>query len=386
MRTKRKRSVLTALGWHDQRIFMGIARYARQANWHLETRTIFDVLIPRGWKGDGLVACYGTGRELREFIVEQSAKQPTVLLGANNPGIDVPQVLEGNIAAGQMAAQHFLDRGHTKFAWYAHRSGRSAEERREGYREALRAAGYECVILEAPAARNSEGYADTRKWLIGRLKNMPRPLALFALDDQAAVDVIDACIEAHLRIPEDIAVLGVGNLEIVCECSHVPISSVEFDFEQVGYRAAELLDRLMNGQPPPKEPIVMPPVGIVSRKSTDSLAVENDSLTRAFTFIRENFHRHIQINDIARAASVSRRTLSELFARELRQSPSDFLLEVRIDSAKQLLRNTDDKIDQIATACGLLQNLRRSFRKKVGLSPHDYREMHRAKPWVAQVP
>src|ERR1700722_4193723 len=105
---KRKRSVLVMLGWHDHRILKGIARYAREAQWHLPSRHLYDVTVPAGWKGDGLLARYGTNPELWGFVCRQSKRQPTVIIGRDLGGLDVPYLTHDDVAIGRLAARHFL--------------------------------------------------------------------------------------------------------------------------------------------------------------------------------------------------------------------------------------------------------------------------------------
>ena len=194
---KRKRNVLALLGWYDDRILMGIARYAREADWHLPSRHLYDMSVPNGWKGDGLLTTHGGSPELWAFIRRQSRRQPTVLIGRNSPGLQVPQVYEENPAIGKLAARHFLDRGFRNFAWFSPIAGDVAVDRREGFRQALMQANLDCAILQPSEGGPASGEPpdQTRRmlrWLATRLKELPKPLALFVVDDQIAADVIEA--------------------------------------------------------------------------------------------------------------------------------------------------------------------------------------------------
>jgi LacI family transcriptional regulator len=378
---KLKRNVLAKLGWYDHRILMGIARYAREADWRLASRYLFDVTAPRTWTGDGLLATHGSSHELWGFVRRQSRHQPTVVIGRNCPGLVVSQVYEDNIAAGFLAARHFLERGFRHFAWMSTTGAGVAAERRSGFLQMVQQAGCACTLLEPPLNiwKQKDSTAALRRWLLKHLIKLPKPSALFALDDQIASEVIELCLENNLPVPGSVAVMGVGNLELACECSHVPISSVDFDFEEIGYQAARMLDRLMDGKIPPANPLVVPPTGIVARQSTEMLAPIHPRLLQAVSFIKDNYHRPIRIGNIAHAAMVSRRMLSQLFARELRISPAAYVLQIRVERAKSLLRHTNQKVSQIARACGLHpeRNLRRSLQRATGMSPLAFRHMRR---------
>jgi len=139
---KAKRKVLVMLGWHDVRTLLAIARHARAANWHLDTRHFFTETLPHGWSGDGMIVSSPQRSDVRAFIRRQASKQPTVLIEGNNPGLRVPQVAEDNRAAGRLAAEHLLELGHKHFAWWSPYDGPVPAARWEGFRETLARAGF----------------------------------------------------------------------------------------------------------------------------------------------------------------------------------------------------------------------------------------------------
>ena len=155
---------------------------------------------------------------------------------------------------------------------------------------------------------------------------------------------------------------------------------MQIDFEEIGYRAAEMLDQLMTDGGDPAHPLVLPPMGVVARRSTDLQAEMHPQLLEAVQFMKDNFHLPLRVSDVAEAAMVSPRMLSQLFASELQQSPASQLLQVRLERVKALLRQTNQKFRQIAESCGLEseRNLRRAFHREVGMSPQEFRQRHRA--------
>ena len=372
-----KRRVLVLLNWNDPTIFQAVGAYAREAGWHLDTRFFFDAAVPHGWRGDGMIVSSGARPELQRFIRRQAPRQPVVICGANNPGISAPIVTSDNRAVGCLAAAHVLERGHRHFAWFSPASGTVADLRREGFSATLRAAGYDCHALETRLA----DWLRRRQWLVRQLRRLPRPLALFALDDQVAAETVECCLEEGWRVPEDIAVMGVGNIETACECSHVPITSVALREDEVARRAAALLEALMRGAPPPREPVVVPPLGVVARRSTDFLAVAHPGVRQAVAFVQQHVSEPITMEQLAQAAGVSRRTLYYLFRQELRCTPAELLLRQRMGRAQRLLKETDRTIGDVAAACGLLplRTINRCFWRLERMSPRAWRRVQAAR-------
>lgn len=376
-RKKRKPSVLVTLGWYDPRFFEAIGRYARQAGWHLATRSMMEASATTGWRGDGLLVNDTEVPRLSKFIRTQARKQPTVLFGANHRGINSPSVEEDNRACGHLAAEHFLQRGYQHFCWVGISRGRVERDRRAGFVDALSVAGHGCTELALGVTRGepSDTWNNRRRWLQRGLAKLPKPVAIFAIDDLLAADVIETALDSGDRVPEDIAVMGAGNIELACDCSPVPISSIDLNFNQIAYRAAELLNHLMDGGEAPSEPIVVPVQKVVTRASTDTIAVGHPAIERAVALIQSEFGRDLGVADIARAAGVSRRMLHYLFANELHRTPASFLRQVRLDHAKRMLEETDEKIATIAGESGFAtsRNLHRTFVRETGVAPQHWR-------------
>jgi LacI family transcriptional regulator len=373
-----KRRVLVALGWNDPRTIRVIGQYARTAGWHLETRHFFDEIVPRHWTGDGLIVSYPQRTDLLAFIRRQARQQPTVLVGRNQPNIVSGQVMEDNLMAGRLAAQHFIERGHTNFAWLSAYKGLVSNDRHKGFSAALAESGFKCHRLEYRQERSAlRDWRHRQTWLAKQLRMLPRPLACYVLDDQLASETIEVCLANGWRVPEDFAVMGTGNIEIACECSHVPISSVDLGEEEIALKAAQLLDRLMRGQRLPKHPIVIPPHGIVIRSSTDFLAVASPSLRVAVDFIGANLRRPFSLEQVAEAAGVSRRTLYSLFRSHLSRSPAEFVVQARLDRARQLAAASPNQtIANLAAQSGLgsPRTLTRLFLRYEGVSARAWKK------------
>lgn len=379
---KAKRNILVTLGWYDPRLLEGIGRYAREAGWHLEMRAAIEAAIPENWRGDGMLANDTAVSRVARFVEAQAPLQPTVLIGSNHPPSSLPCVRGDNAAAGREAALHFLDRGYQHFAWHSVKRGLVEEERRSGYVGTLAGAGHTCHLLQwhPGRGRRTEDWSGATAWLSRQLGRLPRPLALFVLDDLLAIDAVQACLDAGLRVPEDVAVLGVANMELACECSQVPLSSIDENLTEIAYRAARLLDHLMDGGVAPGAPEIVPLKGLVVRRSTGIFAITDPALQRAADFMERNFHRSLSMEDVARHAAISLRALHYTFQRELQRTPGQHLLRLRLDRARELVESGTLRMGEVAVQCGFstLRNFHRAFLRAFGSPPAAFRSRTRA--------
>jgi LacI family transcriptional regulator len=187
--------------------------------------------------------------------------------------------------------------------------------------------------------------------------------------------VAEACRRVGLRVPEDVAIVGVDNDELRCEFTNPPLSSVAIPTERIGYEAAALLDRLMDGGQPPAAPVLVQPQGVVVRRSTDMLAVDDDQVARAFRFIRQHSGEPFAVRDILREVGAERRDLDARFRKALNRSLEEEILRSRLQQAERILSETDLELTQVARASGFgtLARLREALRRQTGLGPTEYR-------------
>lgn len=375
---KRQRRVLLALGWYDYRLHRGIEKYAQEHGWYLYANLAREKVIPWGWEGDGILAWLGAGDDLAEFVVQ--ARKPTVDFSFRRPHLKFPRVLEDHAHAASLVAEHFLARGFRNFMFYSDTENWSYEERGQGFVEALKRAGHTCTWLrwyQSPAYRTDRGqWKRKREWLTSHMKRAPKPLALFAANDDQAIDVLDCCESAGIAVPEEVAIVGAENYLLAPDAMHTPITSVDTNLETLGYRGAELLDDLMNGKPPPPEPIRVPAAGIVTRKSSDLLAINHKGVARSLRFIWEHCHEPISVKDLVSVAAMSRRGLHKAFLEHLGRTPGQELQRVRIDRAKRLLAESSHKLEVLAEMCGYqsANSFCVAFKRATGMSPKQYRD------------
>ena len=376
MRRKQRR-VLLALGWYDYRLHRGIERYAQEHSWFLSANLAREKIIPWGWEGDGILAWLGAWDDLAEFVEREN--KPTVDFSFRRPHLLFPRVLEDHAHAAQLVADHFLSRGFANFAFYSDAANWSYDERGRGFIAALRKADLSCDWLkwhESPAfGTDRDQWKRKRDWLALRIKKAPKPLALFAANDQHALDVLEAAEKCGVAVPDQVAVVGAENYLLAADAMHTPISSVDTNLEELGYRGAELLDRLMSGKPLPKEPIRIPAAQVIVRKSSDLLAVRHPGVARSLRFIWEHCQEPISVKDLVGVAAMSRRGLQKAFQDHLSRSPGHELHRVRIERARKLLAESAYKIEALARMCGYqsANSFTIAFKQSTGMSPAQFR-------------
>jgi LacI family transcriptional regulator len=368
---ERKR-ILMVLGFLSPEIIAGFTRYAREANWILNTLSVLHGAVPGDWRADGLLTTNVFRPELRRFVRATARRLPTVLHGCDDLGLGTPRVEFDERAAGRLAAEHLLEQRHRNFACFRYSKNRHALRRMEGFRAALSGAGHGCVELE----RLSPHGQGMRDWFARRLVRLPRPLGLYAEDDSLAASAIDAALDAGWTVPGDLAVVGTGNLALVCEQSPVPLTTVALPFEEMAYRAAVMLDRMLAGRGPGPRQRLMPPVGIVARQSTNAVAARRPVVKRALGIIEARLgDAELDARAVASGSGVSLRLLYSEFARDLGSTPAAELMRMRIRRARQRLRTTDEKISAVAAGCGFgnARTFQRAFAKAEGISPGRWR-------------
>ncbi len=334
----------------------------------------------RGRRIDGLIANLHT--EEQEQIL-RDAPFPFVNVSAFLRDSRV-QVIPDNREIGRMAAEHLLDRGFRSYG-FCGRGGIHLNERRgEGFRERLREAGYGCFDYQPegflpPSDRPSlEKDVDAIKQWIHRL---PKPVGVFAATDTRGRQAIEISQELGLMVPDEVAVVGVDNDELICNLPVPHLSSVVLKTERVGYRASALLARLMAGESPPEAPELVPPLRVATRQSSEILAVDDPDVRKALRYIRRHAAEPIRVKDILVETGVPRRSLERRFRELLGSSPGEELAKVRITMAKQRLAETEHPVAVIAEKCGFnsLPYMSEVFRKKTGQTPLAYRTQFRNK-------
>jgi LacI family transcriptional regulator len=378
---KKQKRVFLALGWYDYRLHQGIEKYAQEHGWHLYSDYTRERVIPWGWRGDGILAWLGAGDDLADFV--QSAHVPTVDFSFRRPQLNYPRVLEDHAHAAKLAAEHFLTRGFTNFCFYSDANNWSYEERGQGFIKALGATGHNCSWLRwlesSSYATGKQEWLRKRKWLAAQMKAAPKPLAVFAANDQQALDVLESCESAGIKIPEEVAIVGTESYLLAPDAMPTPMSSVDTNLAVLGYRGAELLDQLMHGGKAPVEPLRIPAAGVIVRKSSDILTIKHPGVARSLRHIWDHGHEPICIKDLVGVSAMSRRGLHKAFLEHLGRTPGQELQRVRIERAKKFLATTSQKVETIAHDCGYqsINSFCVAFKRATGMSAKQFRDKMR---------
>ena len=356
----------------------GIARYVREHGpWStfLEPRSL-EASVPKWlarWDGDGIIARV-QNRQIADAVAETGIPVVDVLGTVRDRPL--PLVHTDDICIAAMAAEHLLERGFRRFAFFGLEGESWSQQRRDGFVSAVAAAGCPCTVYETPRhvhhTRMWEEYADDlARWV----SDLPRPTGVMACSDQCGPVLLEACRRAGAAVPDEVAVIGVDNDEPLCEVSDPPLSSVWPDHTRVGYEAAALLDRRMRGEPHPDRPVLIPPHGVVTRQSTEVLAIEDRDVAAAVRFIRERACDGPGIDDVAAHVCVSRSVLQRRFKKAVGRTIHDEMLRVRLARARFLLTETDLPIALAAEKAGFKHQeyMGAVFRRRLGLTPAQLR-------------
>jgi LacI family transcriptional regulator len=279
---------------------------------------------------------------------------------------------------GKMAAEHLLNRGFRQFAYCGFEDMFGARSRGESFSKKIAEVGFETHFYKQPKSKAKRSWENEQIYMADWLKSLPKPVGLMTCTDDRSQYAIEACKIAGLHVPEQVAIIGVDNDELVCELSTPPLSSIALNTERAGYEAAELLDKLMAGKKMTKQTIVVQATHVVARQSTDILAIEDQDVVKALRFIRQHSNEMIQVSDVVDATSVSRRALEQRFRRVLGRSVLAEIRRVRTDLVTQMLVETNLSISKIALTLGYtgVENIARYFQHEKGMSLQAYRKKH----------
>ena len=367
----------TATDW-GRRMIRGIARYAeQQGGWDiwLEQRCQHAPgRLPSGWRGVGIIARVAD-RAMARYL--EAAPGITVNVStARIPGVTFPTVAADLRAAARLAVEHLLDQGFRHFGYFAPLGISYVDIHYESFVQRLAEAGHSCSLFAADRRRGPDAtwlkrQKDLQRWLA----RLPKPVAVLTWTSDRGREVLHACRALHLLVPEQVAVLGGDEDTLLCETCNPPLSGVALTSERIGYEAAALLHRLLNGEQPPTEPILIEPTRVVVRQSTDVFAIDDHDLARAIAFIRGRAAIPTQVTDVLRAVPVSRTWLERRFHQALGRSPAEEIRRIHIERAKHLLLDTDLPVPEVAAASGFRSReyLAYAFKQSTGLTPREYR-------------
>lgn len=362
--------MIDPIGTYGRGVTRGVLAYQRYQQWQLamlRTWIFQPASFIDNWDGDGLIAMIPDQQTADKI---QTTGKPMVCVSSILPDLHPVSVLADDYAIGRMAAQHFLDRGFRNFAFIGHSDLSALSnfviERRQGFCDGVGVTGHHVQSI---------GRLDDLQSL---LQSVRLPTAVFAANDDYALKTITAAEELSLKVPEQIAVLGVDNDDLLVEACQVSLSSIDLPAFKIGFEAAKLLDQIIQGQTPPSEPIKLPPVGTVTRKSTDITAIADTNITAALAYIRQHVAEPISVTDIVAVVPISRRVLERRFQKYLQRSVYDEIQRVHIERACSMLIDTELPIAEVGIASGFSGRSRfhATFARAMGHTPKEYRNIY----------
>lgn len=365
------------------RSFMyGVARYARTHEPWIFYRepgglnqNIANIV---NWKPDGVMT-----RSLKNSEILQKLNIPIIYVIHAETGDDFafPVVATDSEGIARMAAEHFLDRGFRNFAFCGFDEMAWSRQRCKFFELALQRSGYKPYIYVQPKTASAQRWENEQSHLAEWLKNLPKPIGIMACNDDRGHHIIEACKVYDLKIPEEVAPLGVDNDVLACDLCEPPLSSIALNTEKAGYESAELLERLLRGEPMKGQKIIVKPTHVAMRRSTDVLSIRDLNVSQALAFIRNSCYKAITVEDVVAASAVSRRVLEKRFRKILNRSVLQEIRRARTDAAARLLIETEMSISQISDKLGYAEtaHLSRYFHKEKGISPIAFRKQIRPK-------
>ncbi|MCR5752654.1 MAG: helix-turn-helix domain-containing protein [Kiritimatiellae bacterium] len=350
-----RKDVLVMLSPVSQPRLQGIAKFAKEHGWNLLVKDRQRAEIP-GWKTDGAIATVRTGSPIVANVRRLLKRGvPVVDLTCEMPRMDVVRVTSDHVMIGRLAAEHFERHHFTSRAWFSSGWGHVHALRFKGFTEERPAAKW---VGEAPVER------------------VRRPLAVLTYDETDAACLMRKCLALGIAVPEEISILSIGNDPVLSELQPIPVSSIDQDLERGGYVAAAVLYEMMEGRAPASRHTIIPPKCIVTRKSTDTLAVDDPTVRAAVLFIRSNLSRSIGAAQVAEHVGVSRSRIDKLFSATLGRPIGEEILRQRLAHVKTLLRNSELTAMQIAEKCGFCSpsHLNNVFKRETGMTPRAWRQ------------
>jgi len=330
----------------------------------------------RAWKADGVILLQDRLAEVKPLGIPM-----VVSIGTRRLGKGYTEIVCDNEAIGKLGATTLLGLGLRHFGYCGLSGLEFSDHRAASFLRTIESAGREAHHYSHQASHPERSWYDEQKQLARWLGGLPKPAGILACNDDRARMLSEVCHLRGIRIPDDVAILGVDNDEQVCSSANPPLSSIALATERGGYAAAALLDALMRGRNTTAELVAVSPTHVVSRQSTDTLAIDDPILVRSLRFIRDNSDKAIRVADLRSVAWVSRRALQDRFKHFLGRTPMEEIHRCRLERIQRLLIETDMTVGEIAMALGfdVDAHFSRFFSRQTGITPREYRRKNRVR-------
>ena len=329
----------------------------------------------RHWNGNGIIA------RIENPAIAEALKHsgvPIVDMSAARLVPSLPWFETDDFAIAHLAAEHLLERGFKHFAFVGDERFNWSNWRCEHFQSSLRAAGKECIVYK-PTKQLAREDTEQIDGLADWIRNLPKPIGVMACYDFRGQQVLDACRRIDVAVPHEVAVIGVDNDDLLCDLAEPPLSSVAPNAHRTGYEAAQLLDQMMAGRKVKGETHLIPPLGVITRQSTDVLAIHDRNIALAIHHIRKHACDGIKVQDVLKVVPQSRRLMEKRFKKLIGRTPHEEIIRVQLDRVKELLTATDLPLEQIAERAGFrhVEYLSVAFKREIGMPPSRFRTVNR---------
>ena len=377
---------------YSRNLLKGIVRYSKEVgNWSFQRMPLYYRMLygengvvewAKKWQADAIIA------QLSDVNIEllNDLNIPIIVQNYRDRNKAVSNLTGDYFNTGVMAAKFFLNRGYRNFAFYGFKGAIWSRERADGYSHEIEKQGYKLAILENDN-KDREEWSYNHTVLGNWLQSLPKPVALFACDDHFALQISETCNVYNINVPDDIAILGVDNDDLLCNISDPPLSSIVLDVENGGYNAGKLLHQLITKEITEPFNIVVNPLIIERRKSTEKYAVSDKNIRIILNYIEKNYANHLSVEELVKQVPLSRRVLEKKFKEETGESLYQYIQNYRIDQFTRLLITTDYSLFEAALQSGFenYKNVSRIFRKYKSLSPAEYRKRYKCNSSVEEI-
>ena len=377
---------------YSRNLLKGIVRYSKEVgNWSFQRMPLYYRMLygengvvewAKKWQADAIIA------QLTDVNIEllNDLNIPIIVQNYRDRNKAVSNLTGDYFNTGVMAAKFFLNRGYRNFAFYGFKGAIWSRERADGYSHEIEKQEYKLAILENDN-KDREEWSYNHTVLGNWLQSLPKPVALFACDDHFALQISETCNVYNINVPDDIAILGVDNDDLLCNISDPPLSSIVLDVENGGYNAGKLLHQLITKEITEPFNIVVNPLIIERRKSTEKYAVSDKNIRTILNYIEKNYANHLSVEELVKQVPLSRRVLEKKFKEETGESLYQYIQNYRIDQFTSLLITTDYSLFEAALQSGFenYKNVSRIFRKYKSLSPAEYRKRYKCNSSVEEI-
>ena len=366
-------------------LLRGITRYSkdhgpwtfcRMPTHYRETLGMDGILSwAKEWEANGVIGLFQDGDEVKKFT---QAGIPVIAQDFKERLSGVPSITGGYRETGRLGAEYFLKKGFKHFAFYGFNNIVWSRERALGFEERVREAGYDVHYYEQKDSQSTDLWYYKPSELSRWLNALPKPIGLMCCDDNQGHHVTEAARHASIRIPDEVAVLGVDNDEMLCDLSDPPLSSIGLDTEKSGYEAARLMAQMIAQKTCMADDVLVQPTQVITRHSTDIFACKDKYIVQALKYIHDNLDKNLKVDQVLKEVPLSRRSLEKRFIQNTGYPVYEYIYNQRIEEFTRKLLETDMTIFEIALDLGLSdsKNIARQFKQIKGITPVEYRKKY----------